>query len=493
MIKIKIFIKIMKNKKIFLSKFYILIIFIVLSLINSLNYISMKLQNYNKELIKNIPEHSFTIEHFVNITIENSIYTTIKIGNPNQEVKTWIDADEYSYFLFKDTCILDSFFNENNSLTFEQNNNETFFYHGYSQTVYVNETFTLKNDINENNKEIDIINFPIMFMKDPKNDKRFNDLYPNANITNKTCATIGFSILANYNDKTSKNFIVTLKEKEIIDDYTIFIEYDKNGDEQYLIIGGYPEDIFINKYDVKNQHTTYIQFYYTYINQWGLNFDRVLSGEDQVIYQTEAGIHHNLGVIYGVKEYLSLIERSYFNYYCNLKICEKKVYKDYTIFVCDREKFNIEKMKKFPELIFKNADLNESFVLTYEDVFFTKGNNVYFLIVFHRILKEVWEFGRPFLAKYEFAFNFDSKLIWYYKKLNNDGKEQDKNNKTKSKSFFDNEFILLGIILVLSIVLGIICFFIGRMFYNKNKKKLIKAEELDQEFNYEEYEKNNIN
>ena len=63
----------MKNKNIFLSKFNILIFFIIQSLINSLNYISMNLFNYNKVLIKTIPDDSFTIEQFVNITIPNKI------------------------------------------------------------------------------------------------------------------------------------------------------------------------------------------------------------------------------------------------------------------------------------------------------------------------------------------------------------------------------------------------------------------------------------
>ena len=163
--------------------------------------------------------------------MQKRLYTSIKIGNPNQEVKAWIEQEEYSYFLIKDTCILDSYFNENISLTFEKDDNKTFYYNGHSKTIYINETFTLRNDINEKNKEINIMKFPIMFMKDPKNDEMFNNLYSNVDITNKTCATIGFNYLSNYNDKISKNFILTLKEKEIIDEYTIFIEYDKNGDE----------------------------------------------------------------------------------------------------------------------------------------------------------------------------------------------------------------------------------------------------------------------
>ena len=145
------------------------------------------------------------------IHLKNSIYTTIKIGNPNQYVKTWIDSDEYSYFLYKDTCILDSYYNENDSLSYEPNETKTYFYKGYGEAFYINETFTLENNINENNNEIIIKKFPILFMKDPRNDKRFNDMHSIEEITNKTCATIGFRYMANFNDKDSKDFIITLK------------------------------------------------------------------------------------------------------------------------------------------------------------------------------------------------------------------------------------------------------------------------------------------
>ena len=480
-----------KNKKLFQIKYKFLLFFLFQSylyLILCSNYISFKLINYNNEQISNIPDNSFNYEHFINISVINSIYTTIKIGNPNQFVKTWIDSDEYSYYLYKDICLLDSYYNENDSLSFEPNLTKTYFYKGYGEAFYINETFTLENNINENNNEIIIKQFPILFMKDPKNDKRFNDMHSIEEITNKTCATIGFRYMDNFNDKDSKDFLITLKQKEIIDDYIVFIEYDKNGNEEYLILGGYPEEVFKNKYDIKYQHTTYIKFFYQYIYQWGLSFDKIYSGEDYKFYKVEAAFHYNLGVIYGIQEYQSYIEKYFFNDYINLKICKLIVYKNYELYECDREKFTIKEMKKFPQLNFFKADFEASFSLTYEDLFFIKGNKVYFLIVFHHILKEVWELGKPFLKKYSFAFNFDSKLVWYYKNNNNDN-----NNKNNNKSFSNGNIIFICAIIFLSIILGILSFFLGKMLYNK-KKKLKKAEELTQEedFNYENYE-NKIN
>ena len=164
-------------------------------------------------------------------------------------------------------------------------------------------------------------------------------------------------------------------------------------------------------------------------------------------------------------------------------------YKDYTGYSCNKEKFTIEEMRKFPEIKFIKNDLEESFVLTYEDLFFNKGDKIYFLVVFHRILKDIWELGKPFLKKYTFAFNFDSKLIWYYK-IN---KNENKNDiKPDNKSFFKDNIIFIFIIIILSLVLGFLFFLLGRMIYNQ-KKKVIKAEELDEEIDYEAYNNKNIN
>ena len=82
-----------------------------------------------------------------------------------------------------------------------------------------------------------------MFMKDPKNDEFFLSRNSLSDITGKTCATIGFRFISNYQDLISKNFLLVLKDKNIIDDYTVFIEYDKNGNEKNIIFGGYVEEI----------------------------------------------------------------------------------------------------------------------------------------------------------------------------------------------------------------------------------------------------------
>ena len=164
----------MKIKKNIFFLFQNFLLFNILTTSYCSNYISMKIKNLINEQANKIDDNLFSVEEFINQNINNIIYSKISIGEPSQEIIILIDSEEYSYFLFKDICILDSYFDENKSTTFQYNNNEnTFFYNGYGKTIYINETIILKSDINEN-KEIKLNNFPIMFMKDPKNDEFFN-------------------------------------------------------------------------------------------------------------------------------------------------------------------------------------------------------------------------------------------------------------------------------------------------------------------------------
>jgi hypothetical protein len=152
----------------------------------------------------------FSYENFIKMKIDNNIYTRIKIGNPYQEIIAWLDTEEYSYYLYKDICKLDSYYDETKSKTFCPNNDEQFLFKGYGKTTIINESFTFGQ------KEIK--KFPIIFMQNPKNDKEFNQRYSINDITGKSCVTIGLRFIKNYYETNAKNFISVLNELDIIDD-----------------------------------------------------------------------------------------------------------------------------------------------------------------------------------------------------------------------------------------------------------------------------------
>ena len=411
-----------------------------------------------------INDKDFSYENIIETMVENIIFTKIKIGEPKQEIVALINSEEYSYFIYKDICQLDSNYDENKSRSFNPNNDYQFFYNGYGKSIYINESFSFED------KEIK--NFPIMFMKDPKNDEFFNKRFSINDITKKSCATIGLRFIKNYNDKVSKNFISVLNDLDIIDDLIIFIEYDENGNEKFLLIGEYPEMLYKNQYIFKKGSSVNIKIYNRFKPQWGFQCDKILSGNIK-LEKNDITLHHNLGVIYGPYEYKEIVEKTFYAKYINLKICKKTNNGEYIIFFCEKKKFENE-INKFPSLKFIKNEFNEEFILTYKDLFFTKGENTYFLIVFHHLYNEIWELGKPFLRKFLFAYNFDSKIIIHY-------------NRTKKITLEKNEYkgtkLYFKYIIFLSIFVCILFFLLGKRIYNK-RKNLLLAKELEKNFSY---------
>ena len=318
-----------------------------------------------------------------------------------------------------------------------------------------------------------------MFMKDPKNDEFFNERFSISDITEKTCATIGLRFIKTYGDKISKNFLSVLNDLDIINDKIMFIEYDKTGKEKYLLLGEYPDIVYKNQYIFNKENSVNIKIYNRFKPQWGFQCDKIFSGND-IIKNNDIAIHHNLGVIYAPFRYKEIIEKTFFSFYLNSKICTKINNGEYIIFFCNKIIF-ADKIKIFPELKFIKNEFNKEFILTQDDLFFTKGNYSYFLIVFHHIYDDIWELGKPFLKKFSFAYNFDSKTIIYYNRSNEIiiSKEENK----EIKRFFKY-------IIIFAIFIGVIFFVLGKRFYNK-RNKLKNAKELEKYFSYNNSYNNN--
>ena len=120
-------------------------------------------------------------------------------------------------------------------------------------------------------------------------------------------------------------------------------------------------------------------------------------------------------------------------------------------------------------LYFKNIDLYSIFELNYQDLFYSKGEYIYFLIIFKGV---TWIFGDLFLRKYYLVFNQDLKTIGYYKNI------VEENEKLDEKTFkFSLTHLLLILILISIIVVGIVL-------YKKGWKRKNRANELDDDYEY---------
>ena len=111
---------------------------------------------------------------------------------------------------------------------------------------------------------------------------------------------------------------------------------------------------------------------------------------------------------------------------------------------------------------------------------------IYFKVYFHIILSTSWNLGRDFLKKYRLSFSYDSSIILYHKnKIINNIKDNiinESNNNNKSK--------ILKIFFIILLCLAI--FILGFLFHKAmiKKPRKAKANELDDEFDYQNDDKN---
>ena len=129
---------------------------------------------------------------------------------------------------------------------------------------------------------------------------------------------------------------------------------------------------------------------------------------------------------------------------------------------------------------------HKTFILTYEDLFKIKGDKIYFLIYFRNYnFGDYFEFGKIFLQKYSFTFNQETKMIGYYNFDLPGGKN--KNNKditdeqNEENNYFENIYLWLGISAII-IGFAALGFFIGKIIYNKVRKKRINEVDDDNYF-----------
>ena len=158
----------------------------------------------------------------------------------------------------------------------------------------------------------------------------------------------------------------------------------------------------------------------------------------------------------------------------------KKIHKSensYYIYECD-EDINID---KFPKIYFRSNILRYDFSLGKEELFIKDKGKLYFLIIFDLRNMNSWKLGKPFLDKYLFSFNYEAKTFSFF---NENLSSNEKNNSNNSNNDTNNhlKIIIIVLIIILSLIALILGFFYGKNIYNKRKK--IKAFELDTEQDY---------
>ena len=295
------------------------------------------------------------------------------------------------------------------------------------------------------------------------------------------------------------NFIQQLKNRRIIDNYNWYIRFNKDKTGE-LVIGAAPHEIKPENYledDLYMTHATLMNDVFF----WEMKFSSIylydsLSNKKYNLKPIDGLITINENFIYSNKEYFNNITSIYFEQYFNDKKCKieiiQKTHDRYYVIYCHQRNFTIDDLQKFPILSFQSSDLNFIFNLDYNDLFL-KAKDKYIFKVLYSGDFGYWKLGKTFLEKYQFVFNYDSKMFGFYQKFipeniegdqiydyNNNNKDKDKENDklppSNRKEIREKEKILtkkedhakvIIIILLIIVIVFLGIYLIRKLIFNK--------------------------
>ena len=391
------------------------------------------------------------------------LYTIINIGSEKINVKAYID-NYRPELMIGGVGIKNNKYNESNSKSYnctycvqKELGGSGWYFEGIIST----EDFLIKNNLSDISK---IYNLKFIL------GKRSIYLDPPEGICGLQ--------LPKFGTDQDYNLIVSLKKSKAIDSYNWFLDL-KNIEkgESKLIIDAFPSDLNKSLYKSDNFKSTHalaldslrqfpiwsLQFNKIQYNNLNINFTSI---DEQI-----ARIQFDFGIIVAPYKTITFLEEEFFKEYLKKEICYIDTLTIDTFIYCKNTKeFNF---KEFKSIYFSQANLDIIFELSYEDLFYTNGDYIYFLILFRK--ESNWIFGNIFLKKYYLVFNQDDKTIGYYQ-----GMEKERKSENDEKKFkISLTHVLLILILIILIVLGIIL-------YKKKGIRKNRANELDDEYEYKE-------
>ena len=435
------------------------------------------------------------------------VYFNLTIGNPKQTIKVFIRLDQYELRI-KESKYISSLSNSfkyhliNQKIICKEN-----FYFTTLNTLEDLNNFIHSDKINKHKKENELIkeykNVSFVYLNDTTNNQYLEKellYYEYDKIIKYNYGMLGLKSRKIRWD-TYPQFVEGLKQLKYINTSIFSFVFNQKSNSNhlgYLIIG----EIYTDKID-EYENVTKTNFALRGGSiSWDLSFETIYSKSNDEnlnsFYERSinAELKIELSYILGSGSYKAFIEKEFFNYLIEKKICEYKELKidlSYRTFVCDGKSniFLDYYNNKFPNLVFILRNIDDKLTFTKEDLFFKNTNdkydtNFYFSIFFHSIKTTSWELGRIFLKKYRLSFSYDASLIYYHKsKLMNDIKENniiqdDRNNNSQILKIF------------LIVFLGVIIFIFGFLFHKSIIKlpRKIKANELDDGYYYQNQDEN---
>jgi len=404
--------------------------------------------NFERNLTSNL-----TPNNLMSNLYNNDIFTIITLGSSLEKIPISFKMNSFPFYI----------------ITTETNQSKNIFFHNEKSTSYYKE----KNDLNTNFTDQDFIkgklsSETIIFNNENSFQKieKFNFIsitnINEKNIINEA-GTIGLNIINSHFNLIHSDFILQLKNKQLINSFPFTFKYtDLKKEKGEFILGSLPEE-YDKKYNVNKYKFSYSKFY---IDKpiWGLDLENVYFNNEKINKLVDLCFFQiEIGLIISPNYEKEFFEKNFFNKNnCYEKNFISEDFNNFNYFICDS---NVN-IKKFNDIIFYNKNLDMNFTLNYNDLFYKFENKYYFLIVFYQNKRNYnWIFGSPFLKKYQMIFDKDKKIISIYEKDDN----------------HNISFAYIIIFILIVIIIFLVFYIVFYLF--KNKRKL-RANEIDENFEY---------
>ena len=423
-----------KSNKLFFSLF-IIAISISYSSIITIPFKIIQPKNYHSKKGEAIENMSFYVK----------LISYIEIGRPPQNIEAVFDLRLSNYFIsnYCYDCSFCYLYNKSSSF-FKAHTDITPM--GFGKDFYAYETFYFYDETNNQKKTVE----EMLFYLSESNEK-------------KNCLTIGLKFPDNFNNKFQEPFLHQLKHQKVINKYCWTMIFNDSNELNDGYDGKFIFGDIINDYYSNNKDFSLDKIVSTYTGikrkkalnkdtalDWGIPFDEINyilpdKKENNIVkidnnYISE--FDFNLNTIYGTYEYSRNIQRDFFKLYFVKNICQLTYMRgsSFKYIYCHVGNFTKNDLEKFPQLNFINKELRYKFTFDYKDLFYLTPDKKYYIfnimmINLYRFDMDEdemdgvkWILGLPFWRKYQFMFDSDNKLIYFFNK-NGIFLDDEKNNK----------------------------------------------------------------
>ena len=397
--------------------------------------------------------------------IYNHIYIEIEIGEPKQTVEAFLSLESTEFYLSEKTKN-DLRTNCSNPMIFDVNSSlSKFFDKNLSNSLEITNRTKSKYRENKGNISNDLMHFTSHNKE--KYIKRIPFILYNSTMGNRP-GVIGLQFIRAIIDQEF-NLIDKLKLNDVINSYYWMINYTSNNEGNF-IIGEQPHFFDPKNFKEENLLIGHPFLYSAMSPYWGLRFDEILFRGRNFRPYHECYFEYEYNYIFGIFELENELDKFFNDSIINGTCFKEKIkysYDPHTFFYCNKDKYK-KNMKYFPPIEFYHREMNYTFILDYKDLFVEKYDKLILLIFFEEYGGS-WKFGKPFLKKYPFLINQESKVVGFYKR-------EVENIETNYILVIKIIVIIIGIIILL--VIGI---FISK-FLSENRKKRINT--IDDDFDY---------